>query len=194
MELLNFSLKNKDAESFARLILANSLNANTFIQVLDENPNWIEDNINGEISHPTLMEIVRAGYRDQKYGILLTHIIELVDGKEIDDLIFRKMFFYPYEDIRQRLLISLAHKKLTENQLRQLCNEAISFECYYELAILYYTKIEYNQERLEKFVEEVAKSKYSYILEDMVKELVECHIASDKMKYEYILGAVDKYS
>lgn len=194
MELLNCSLKDKDVEYVARMILDNSLNLDTFLQVLDEDPNWVEDNINGEITDSTLLGIIEAGYCNRKCGIFLTYIIEIVEGNDIDDLIFEKILCYPYDDIRESLLISLAHKTLKENQLRRLCDEGISFECFYELAILYYTESKYTLEILESFIEKVFKSKYSYIVEEMVTELVDYYVASSKIKYDYILSVVNKYN
>ena len=194
MELLNYSLKNKNAEYISRLILDNSLNLDMLLQGLEEEPNWIEDNVNGEITYSTLFELLETGYSNQKCGIFITYIIEIVKGNVIDDIIFEKIYCYPHKDIREQLLVSLAHKKLKENQLRRLCDEAISFECYYELAILYYTANIYAPEILECFIEEILKSKYAYIVEEVARELVDYHVASSKKKYEYIIGVIDQNS
>ena len=190
MELLNCSLKDKSIEYISRLILDKLIDLDIFLQLLDDNPDWIEDNISGEITYSTLSEIIEVGYTDQKYGMFLTYIIELIEGCIIDDFMFDKIVFYPYNDIKEKMLISLAHKSLKENQLCRLCDLEISFECYFELAILYYTESEYQLETLKRFIGRVLESRYSYIIKELVMELKEHHVTSSKIKYEYIIGKV----
>ena len=192
MELLNCFLKDKSLENISRIILDQLIDVDVFLQLLDDNPNWIEDNINGEITYPTLLKIIGVAYTDQRYGLFLTYIIEIIEGSFIDDFMFNKIIFYPYEDMKERMLISLAHKPLKENQLRCLCDLEISFECYFELAILYYTESGYSLETLKRFIGRILESRYAYIIKELVAELKEYHVASEKMKYEYIIKMLRK--
>ena len=115
-------------------------------------------------------------------------IIDVVDGDCINDLTFEKILIYPQLCVREKMLISLAHKKLNENQLRSLCDVGIAFECYFELAILYYTEKRYKLETLKAFIQEFSKCKYSYMLDELIFELTNYYIASEEMKCEYING------
>lgn len=187
MELTNSSLEPKDAESFVRKILNKSINVEAILQVIDEDPNWIEDNISGEISRSTLLEMLEFGSKNKNYNKLLISTIDIIEGKTIDDLVFKTILHYPNNDLRDRMLISLAHKKLKESQLRQLCNMAVSFECFFELAITYYTDRKYPLKSLKDFIEEIANGKYAYIVEDLAAELANFHIASSKTKYAYVV-------
>ena len=67
-----------------------------------------------------------------------------------------------------------------------LCNYGRYFECYFELAILYYVSKDYSLEKLEAFIEEFSKCKFSYMLEELLNELLEYHQASHWLKKEYI--------
>ena len=186
MELLNFSQKNKSAEHLARLIFGGLINIDDFLDMLDEDPDWLEDNIRGEISQTTLLKIIETSYNNQQYRTFLTYIIDIIDGTDINGLVFVRIFHYPNTEIKEGLLISLAHKKLKENQLRCLCTEEIAFECYFELVILYYTEKSYTKKKLEEFIEEFRNCKYSYMYRELLSELAENHVASNKTKYEYI--------
>ncbi len=57
---------------------------------------------------------------------------------------------YPNESVREEFEVSLAHKKLTEQQLLALCESRNTFECYFELAALYYENNEYDIQKLKK--------------------------------------------
>ena len=192
MESLNYSLKGKDIEYIISEIINNSLNIDNFLQILDNDSNWIEDNIRGEISHSTLAKIVEASYNNKKYSTLLSYIIEIINGDVIDDFVFEKIINHPNKHIKNRVLISLAHKKLKENQLRYLCNTGIAFECYFELAILYYTENKYSLKSLKDFIREFSKSKYSYMREELIFELANYYMASNSEKCEHIKDLMQK--
>lgn len=102
------------------------------------------------------------------------------------------MLRHPNEDTRQQLIINLSHKRLTEVQLRILCDEQPAFECFFELAILYYAENEHSLENLAAFVDEFARSKYSYLLPELISELTADHTASSEDKYEYLLKLTEK--
>ena len=188
MELLNFFLKTRELENIGRMVLDSVENLEYILLILDKDPDWLENNSNREISCLTLLRIIERGYHSQKYESFLTYIIDVVDGDCINDLTFEKILIYPQLCVREKMLISLAHKKLNENQLRSLCDVGIAFECYFELAILYYTEKRYKLETLKAFIQEFSKCKYSYMLDELIFELTNYYIASEEMKCEYING------
>ncbi len=187
MELLKYFLKNKSLEQIAKMILEVPAILDVFLLMLEKNPDWLEENVSGRISSSTLLELLERSYDSQKHSEFLTYLIEPVNGNDINDLIFEKILSHPDNDIKEKLLISLSHKKLKENHLRCLCNEGIVFECYFELAILYYTKGIYAMDIFTSFMKNFLECKYSYMAEELITELLSYYVASDREKYEYIV-------
>jgi hypothetical protein len=73
MESLKYSLKDKDAEGIASMILDNSIDLEDVLFFFDKNPNWIEDNTEGKISYSTLSKIIDRSNHNQKYGVFSQH-------------------------------------------------------------------------------------------------------------------------
>lgn len=73
----------------------------------------------------------------------MTCIIDTIPESVIDDFVCEEILCYPDENMRVKMLVSIAHKSLSESQLQPLCNLGFSFECYFELAILYYVESKY---------------------------------------------------
>ncbi len=189
MELSNYSLEDRSAEYIGKMILNNSENIDLILEQLKEDPNWIEDNITGEITKSTLLRLLRKNFDGNDYDVLLTCIIDIIPETAVDDLVFEEILSYPDEDARLKMLVSLAHKRLSERQLQSLCRQGFSFECYFELAILYYVESKYPLQLLKDFVEDsFLHCSYSYMMEELVDELIRTHSASDEMKREYIEG------
>ncbi len=87
-------------------------------------------------------------------------------------------------------MISLSHKRLTEAQLRTLCGEQTAFECFFELAMLYYAEKEHSLEKFAAFVDEFARGRFSYMLPELVSELTSGCTASSEDKHEYLLKLI----
>lgn len=191
MVSLNFSPKGHDLESYLSCILDKTLAPESFLNILESEPNWIENNSNSLVSDKILNEFVCASYKKHELGVVLTEVMDAVGVASISDLVFDAIMRHPDENIRQLLLISLSHKSLRENQLRSLCDEQICFECFFELAILYYTRAEYPIDKFSTFVDEFAKSKYSYLLVELISELMDCYTASSDKKRNYLLKLKD---
>lgn len=191
MVSLNFSPKGHDLESYLRCILDKTLAPESFLNILESKQNWIENNSNSLVSDKILNEFVCASYKKHELGVVLAEVMDAVGVASISDLVFDAIMRHPDENIRQLLLISLSHKSLRENQLRSLCDEQICFECFFELAILYYTRAEYPIDKFSTFVDEFAKSKYSYLLVELISELMDCYTASSDKKRNYLLKLKD---
>ena len=71
-------------------------------------------------------------------------------------------------------------------QLKQLCILDVAWECYYTLAIRYYTDVGYSTEILKGIIMQFGKSKFSYFMSDMITELHERHVASDRDKGQLV--------
>lgn len=186
MELFNISLKNENLDILINRILNGDIRVEKFLSFLRKNQNFFEENVAGEIEKSTLIKILEKGNKNREYGKLLVNLIDIIDEKVIDDVVFEKIIFFSNKEIRESLIVSLVHKKLTEQQMLYLCNYGRYFECYFELAILYYVSKDYSLEKLEAFIEEFSKCKFSYMLEELLNELLEYHQASHWLKKEYI--------
>ena len=186
MELFNISLKNENLDILINRILNGDIRVEKFLSFLRKNQNFFEENVAGEIEKSTLIKILEKGNKNRDYGKLLVNLIDIIDEKVIDDVVFEKIIFFSNKEIRESLIVSLVHKKLTEQQMLYLCNYGRYFECYFELAILYYVSKDYSLEKLEAIIEEFSKCKFSYMLEELLNELLEYHQASHWLKKEYI--------
>ena len=55
-----------------------------------------------------------------------------------------------------------------------------------------YAEKEHSLEKFAAFVDEFARSKYSYLLPELISELTADHTASSEDKYEYLLKLTEK--
>lgn len=193
MGLLNFSLKNHDLEHLCNWILEYEEIFNEFLEIIKENPDWVEENTNCIVSSSMLLKIIKSSLDNKKYSYLLISIVDVVDDSCINEQVFEMLIYFPDTDIRGILQVSLAHKKLTENQLVLLCQEETTFECFFELASLYYEDSIYDIEKLKAFIENFRKCKYSYMIENLLTELVDYYEASTIEKYKFIAGLLTEH-
>lgn len=182
------SLANNSLGFNLNLVMDNSMYIKILLKNLKKNPNWIEDNLIGDIESDTLLKFLRASCRRRKYRIIMPDVIELANASAFNEEVFDFVLHYPEKTLRDELLISLCHKKLKEDQLIVLCEQEISFECYFELAILYYSNTKYQIEDLMRVITTFHNSKYSYMKKELLMDIWSNYIASSPEKDKYIIG------
>lgn len=182
----------QNLEQIARSLLDGTLAPEELERNIESDPCWTEKNSVSPISAETLTELVRASYSERRLWSVLAELTDAVGAASVSDAAFDAMLRHPNEDTRQQLMISLSHKRLTEAQLRILCDEQAAFECFFELAIRYYAENEHSLEKFAAFVDEFARSKYSYLLPELISELTADHTASSDDKHEYLLKLTEK--
>lgn len=182
----------QNLEHIARSLLDGTLAPEELERNIESDPFWTEKNSGSPISAETLTELVRASYENRRLWSVLAELTDAVGAASVSDAAFDAMLRHPNEDTRQQLMISLSHKRLTEVQLRTLCDEQPAFECFFELAILYYAEKEHSLEKFAAFVDEFARSKYSYLLPELISELTADYTASSDDKHEYLLKLTEK--
>lgn len=182
----------QNLEHIARSLLDGTLAPEELERNIESDPCWTEKNSGSPISAETLTELVRASYSERRLWSVLAELTDAVVAASVSDAAFDAMLRHPNEDTRQQLIINLSHKRLTEVQLRILCDEQPAFECFFELAILYYAEKEHSLEKFAAIVHEFARSKHSYLLPELISELTADHTASSDDKHEYLLKLTEK--
>jgi hypothetical protein len=81
---------------------------------------------------------------------------------------------------------------MNEYQLSKLCELDYAWECYYELAIKYYSGREYSLMDIENLFTRFSLSAYSYMKDDLVNELIFANIPSDMGKYDFVVEIIDE--
>lgn len=181
---------NNDLELTARSLLDGTLAPEALERSIESDPCWTEKNLGSPISAETLTQLVLASYENRRLCPVLPELTDAVGAAAISDAVFDAMLRHPDEDTRQQLIISLSHKRLTEAQLRILCDEQAAFECFFELAIQYYTGKEHSLEKFAAFLGDFARGKYSYMLPELISELTSDCAASSEDKHEYLLKLI----
>lgn len=186
MEFLNISRESIDLNILCKSLVESHEYLNRCLKCVSKNPDWLEENAKGNIDVENLIKLIENSYTNKQYREILPKIIDVTDGSNVNDEIFLKLLNYPYLDVRNEFLISLSHKELTEKQLISLCQLGVTFECYFELAILYYTCENFTINQLKKFLEEFKCCKYSDMYPEMISELECCYKASNEDKFYFI--------
>ncbi len=192
MELSKDFFGSNDLEHLCQKILNSKKDLQECLRRIEGNFNWIGENFVGIVSAETLNKIIKRSICDVNYRNFLINIIDLIEGQTINDDIFKQLIEFPDRETREYFEVSMAHKKLSEQQLIFLCDSQNTFECFFELAILYYKDNAYDKEIFEKFIVNFNECKYSYMLGELLGELIECCVASSFEKKEYVEGLLLK--
>lgn len=193
MELYHIFQEPIELELLVENIISNKKNLDFLIRMIDKNPDYIEEKCVGTINEQLLIELISLGIKFPESKYLIIAIIDFVDEACITNSVFNKLCNFPCTDTKESFIISLSHKKLSESQLIYLCRIGITFECYFELACLYYTNKQYSIEKLSKFLHDFHEGSYGDMYAELINELYKCYNSSDKLKKEYISYQWYKY-
>lgn len=185
MQLYNFSQKDKRIIVLCERVLKNKFIAYISLFILRCNPNWIEDNYSGMIPENLVLDLINRSCIQRCYTRLLVPIIDVLDSSSITDIVFQKLVRFPESNIKKELIVCLCHKELKEQQLLKLCEIGTEFECFFELAFIYYKSNTYSLDKLKSFLEGFYISEFGYLYKELLQELIDCHqdVEADKKKY-----------
>lgn len=142
-----------------------------YARCLRNNPDWITDNCTDLLQEDILLRLIDLSCEDKRYTVLLNAVVDVLDGKSVTDKAFYKLVSFPNNSVAESLKISLAHKTLSESQLLVLCSDESIFECFFELAILYYKSPNCDFEKFRNFLDTFSSGKFSYLYEELLLEL-----------------------
>lgn len=86
-----------------------------------------------------------------------------------------------------RVIISLAHKKLTVSQLTVLCEKNIAFECFFELISIVYESSSYSAEQFQKALDDFKTCLYQDMQSELLEELKTRYTPSVSQKRDILL-------
>lgn len=192
MVLSIFSKRSIDVNELCKDVIKSnvySFAVNVFLKLY---PDWAETKLVGEIDNDLLINLIELSSNNQKYNRIVYSIIDTKLSEHIpDDLFDRIVNFHDYET-RLKLIISLSHKSLSEKQLIYLCNTEIAFECFFELAALYYTDSSFPDSTLLYFLNNFKSTKYSEMYKELLLELHNRYLASDKRKETIVVDLLSE--
>lgn len=186
MALSIFFQKDIDIDCYCEKILESKSIIFISNVLLKCNPDWIQEKCFGNVTPNNLIDLIDLSIKNQKVTPILEQILETASDSSITDIVFEKLMEFPIPDARCTLLIILSHKKLSEKQLLSLCDVGYAFECFFELAALYYTNSKFSSCVFENFLLKFSQCKFSEMFNDLVYELSNYYEASNMQKREIL--------
>lgn len=186
MALSKFFQKDIDIDYFCEKVLGNKITILISGLLLKCNPDWIQENCFGNVTPNNLIDLIDLSIKNQKAIPILEQILETTSDSSITDIVFESLMEFPISDARCTLLIILSHKKLSEKQLLSLCDAGYAFECFFELAALYYTNSKFSFCVFENFLLKFSQCKFSEMFNDLIYELSNYYEASNMQKREIL--------
>lgn len=186
MALAIFFQKDIDINCFCKKILGSKSTIFISNVLLKCNPDWIQEKCFGNVTPNNLIDLIDLSIKNQKAIPILEQILETTSDSSITDTVFERLMEFPISDARCTLLIILSHKKLSEKQLLSLCDAGYAFECFFELAALYYTNSKFSFCVFENFLLKFSQCKFSEMFNDLIYELSNYYEASNMQKREIL--------
>lgn len=132
-------------------------------------PDWLEENCVSTLKEACLFDLICTSKERKLFPVVLP-FVEYADSNAITDRVFCELMNLP-EPFQNDVIVSLAHKQLSAAQLKTLCSNNITFECYYTLAIYQFQESAYSTDDLRKTLHEFQHSKFGEQLPFLVEEL-----------------------
>lgn len=186
MALAIFFQKDIDINCFCEKILGSKSTIFISNVLLKCNPDWIQEKCFGNVTPNNLIDLIDLSIKNQKAITILEQILETTSDSSITDTVSERLMEFPISDERCTLLIILSHKKLSEKQLLSLCDAGYAFECFFELAALYYTNSKFSFCVFENFLLKFSQCKFSEMFNDLIYELSNYYEASNMQKREIL--------
>ncbi len=188
MGLFVFFRKHMDINVFCRCILDNKITLFVSSLFLEKHPDWVGERCFGNVNVDILIQLIDLGLEDARAFPALEQILEAASESSMTDMVLERILKFPVLEKRQIFLIALFHKKLTEKQLLLLCDTVCAFECFFELASLYYTDSKYSLNVFSDFLFKFSQCKFSEMLNDLIYELLNCYTPSSQEKKEFVVN------
>ena len=177
MGLLHFFQRDRKLSSLCANLLQNPIWYMISILSLRNNADWIMENYDTSVPEDVLIKFIEK-YSLKKRDIVFREVIDHIDATSINNNVFYKLVNIANPEVREAVIVSLCHKQLQENQLVYLCDVGTQFECFFELAILYYTKEEHAISLLEDVLSQMRNGPFGYMYTDLLQELTNDFSAS----------------
>lgn len=187
----NSSPNERNLSLLCKQISKNWLIALKYSLLLKVNPDWLTQNYSGDIPEAILLGFIDVSCNSLIVQKTLSSLIDVVQPECITDKVFKKIINYPDINTRELLITCMAHKKLTEAQLIQLCDVGSEFECFFELALLYYRDDNYSVDLLAELLKKFKNSRFGYMYSELLDELFYCEIFTEK-KQKWVAGEKQK--
>ena len=137
MEYQQFFQDHMEIEQLCAELLCNDPAVEKLAQKLLREPDWLEENGTGRVPEKALLSLLKRGYQNPSYEPILMALINYVNGEEVTPNVFAEILQYPNKNLRDYFITALSHKSLPIDQLRALCAQNVTFECYFQLAEKY---------------------------------------------------------
>lgn len=163
---------NGDLLLLCNALIENNDGAKACNDKIRRNPNWIAENYGQYLDETVFCEFIDASIERSDLRGVLEAVVDHVNASCVTDKVFKKLINFQCRSIKKRMIVSLAHKTLSEPQLIDLCNIGTEFECFFELARLYYMSTKHSLGILVKFLENFcSNSQFSYMYQDLICEM-----------------------
>ena len=192
MVLSIFSKRSIDVNELCKDVIKSNVYSFAVNALLKLYPDWAETKLVGEIDNDLLISLIDLSGNNQKYNRIVYSIIDTKLSENIPDDLFNYIVNYHDYETRLKLIISLSHKSLSEKQLIYLCNTENAFECFFELAALYYTDSSFPDSTLLYFLNNFKSTKYSEMYKELLLELHNRCLASDKRKETIVVDLLSE--
>lgn len=193
MRLPLYSTLNSSISSLCDVIVNSRIAACKCCIMLKRNPDWVSRCFCGNIEEPVFLRLIDRSTKSKLMQDLFVSIVDAADAECITDRVFRTLTAFPKTSTREKIIISLSHKKLSEPQLLFLCNIGTEFECFFELAIIYYTEKFYSFDHMSAFFEKFKNGSFGYMYSELLTELLENYKASDEEKRMLVLAELSEF-
>ena len=168
------------------------LNNSSYLPHIKQQDDWLLKNCTGNIKESLFQELITNAKKQYLLSEVVAQLIDYASEFDITDKIFNLLMSFSSKK-RDMFIVPLSHKRLSEQQLLVLCNYGKTFEPYYELAIIYYTNDTFTDEKLKSFLQMFKASKYGYLYEDLLQELL-CKSSNNQSKKIYLLDELNRIS
>lgn len=183
-----FSFQKSDSlSSLCNMIISSRIAACKCWLLLKNDPDWISQGFCGNVEEPIFLKLIDKSAKNKLMQDLLVSIVDAADAECITDRVFEKLTAFPKMLMREKLIVSLCHKRLSETQLSFLCNIGTQFECFFELSIIYYTDSSYSLDHMAALFEAFKKCRFGYMYTELLTELLDCYKASADEKRLFAL-------
>jgi len=153
------------------------------IILVKKDPDWISNYFNGKVSGETVCALIMKSRKSYLLRRLMPLVLDCIQSQSITEDVFSAILKYDHPVVRERMIISLAHKSLPYEMIKTLCQTDVCFEPFFELVCQTYTDSAFTKCDFRKAVNYFMESPFHEMLPDLYQELQELE-SSDSQKIE----------
>ena len=133
-------------------------------------PDWLEEHADGTLDPGRLLALLHRFGEIGNFTEILRQFIECAAPSTISDEVFDALIAFPRRQ-RETWIVSLAHKQLSAEQLWALCRTNVTFECYFTLAIMQYSRSDFDYDAFKRTLTAFSESPFAPQLPELLSEL-----------------------